>query len=119
MNTTEVAKAFTELCAKGEFDAAGQKFWSDDVVSLEAMTGEGARVEGRKAIQAKGATWYANNTIHEARAEGPYVHGNQFAVRFILDVTPKGGKRTQMDEIALYTVANGKIVEERFLYGGM
>jgi hypothetical protein len=118
MNTKEIAKAFTDLCAKGEFDAAGQKFWSNDVVSLEDMPGDGARVEGRKGVEAKGAAWYANHTVHEARVEGPYVHGPQFAVRFILDVTPKGGKRISMDEIGLYTVANGKIVEERFLYGG-
>lgn len=116
MDAKQVAKAFTDLCAKGEFDAAGQKFWSDDVVSLEAMTGDMARVEGRKGVLGKGEWWYANNTIHETKVEGPYMHGNQFAVRFTMDVTPKGGKRTKMDEVALYTVANGKIVEERFFY---
>jgi ketosteroid isomerase-like protein len=35
-----------------------------------------------------------------------------------MDVTPKGGKRTKMDEVGVFTVANGKIVEERFFYGG-
>jgi len=118
MNTKDVAKAFTALCAKGEFDAAGQKFWSDDVVSLEDMPGDMARMEGRKALHGKGEWWYANNTVHEARVEGPYVHGHQFAVRFVFDVTPKGEKRRTMDEVALYTVSNGKIVEERYFYGG-
>ena len=33
MNTQELAKAFTDMCAKGELDAAGKKFWSDDTVS--------------------------------------------------------------------------------------
>ena len=40
MNTQELAKSFTDMCAKGEFDAAGKKFWSDDVVSREPMTGD-------------------------------------------------------------------------------
>jgi ketosteroid isomerase-like protein len=32
-------------------------------------------------------------------------------------VTPKAtGKRMQMDEVAVYTVRDGKIVEERFFY---
>lgn len=32
-------------------------------------------------------------------------------------MTPKeSGQRTQMDEVGLYTVRNGKIVEERFFY---
>ncbi|MBP6404775.1 MAG: hypothetical protein LCH79_05380 [Proteobacteria bacterium] len=47
MNTQEVANAFTALCKAGRFDEAGQQFWADTVVSVEAMQGEGARVEGR------------------------------------------------------------------------
>ena len=44
------------------------------------------------------------------------LNSNQFALRFQMDVTPRGGERVQLDEVALYTVANGKIVEERFFY---
>ena len=45
------------------------------------------------------------------------MHGDQFAVRFTMDVTEKAsGQRTRMDEIGLYTLKNGKIVEERFFY---
>jgi predicted ester cyclase len=50
------------------------------------------------------------------------VHGDQFAVRFTMDVTPKtgdtAGQRMQMTEIGLYTVQGGKITEERFFFGG-
>jgi len=39
---------------------------------------------------------------------------------FKYDITPKDGpmkgKRMQMDEAALYTVANGKIVQEEFFH---
>ncbi len=118
MNTQDLAKAFTDLCAKGEFDAAGQKFWSDNVISREPMPGDMAEMKGRKAVEGKGAWWYANNEIHGVKVEGPYVHGDQFAVRFTMDVTPKGGTRATMDEIGIYTVKGGKIVEERFFYGG-
>jgi len=52
------------------------------------------------------------------KVEGPYVHGDQFVVRFKMEVTPKGGKRMNLDEVGLYTVKNGKIVEERFFMGG-
>ena len=118
MDTKELAKAFTNLCAKGEFDAAGQKFWSDDVVSREPMPGDMAIVKGRKAVQAKGEWWYANHDVHSVKVEGPYVHGNQFVVRFTMDVTPKTGSRMTMDEVGVFTVANGKIVDESFFYGG-
>jgi ketosteroid isomerase-like protein len=122
MDTKTVAQQFTQLCKDGKFDEAGSRFWADNVVSLEPMEGPMARAEGRKALEAKGQWWYENHEIHGTTTEGPFVHGDQFAVNFTMDVTPKtgemAGKRFQMSEVALYTVKDGKVVEERYLYGG-
>jgi ketosteroid isomerase-like protein len=117
MSTQELAQAFTDLCRKGEFEEAGKRFWSDDIVSKEAMPGEMAEIKGRKGVEAKGAWWYANHEVHSAKVEGPYVNGDQFVVRFTMDITPKGGQRMSMDEVGLYTVRDGKVVEESFFYG--
>ncbi len=114
MATKEIAKSFTQLCSAGNFEEAGKKYWSEDVVSLEPMTGEMARVQGRKAVEQKGKWWSENHTTHGVRVEGPYVNGDTFTVRFEMDVTPKGKERMTMKEIALYTVKNDKIVEEKF-----
>jgi ketosteroid isomerase-like protein len=116
MDTQAVAKDFTALCAAGKGEEAGAKYWSDDVVSIENMPGDMQRLQGRKAVKAKGDWWVANHEVHKFDVTGPYVNGDQFAVRFNIDVTPKGGQRMQMEEIGLYTVRGGKIVEERFLY---
>ena len=117
MNTQEVAQAVAALCKEGRHDEAGKQFWADDVVSLEAMDGPMARVEGRGAVEAKSAWWYENHEIHAATTAGPYVHGDQFALQFAMDVTVKAsGQRMQMAEMGLYTVRDGKIVEERFFY---
>ena len=70
------------------------------------MPGPMARLQGAAAIAGKAKCWVSN---HE-------VHGDQFAIRFNYDLTPKGGSRTSMDEIGLYTVMTGKITEERFFY---
>lgn len=118
MNTQELASAFTELCKKGEMDEAGKRYWADDIVSREAMEGDMALLKGRPAVEGKGAWWYANNEVHGVKVEGPYVNGDQFVVRFTMDVTPKGQARMSMDEMGVYTVKGGKIVEERFYYGG-
>ncbi|MDB5945677.1 MAG: hypothetical protein JWQ33_703 [Ramlibacter sp.] len=118
MSTQELAQAFTDLCKKGEFDEAGKRFWSDDIVSKEPMTGDMAEIKGRKGVEAKGVWWYENHDVHSVKVEGPYVHGDQFIVRFTMDVTPKAsGKRMHMDETGLYTVKDGKIVEESFFFG--
>ncbi|MBW8813297.1 MAG: nuclear transport factor 2 family protein [Caulobacterales bacterium] len=114
----EVAQGLAAMCKAGQFGESGEKYWADDVVSLEPMPGDMARIEGKAGVRAKGEWWAANHEVHGVEVEGPYVHGDQFVVRFKLDVTPKGGQRTQMDEVALYTVKNGKIAEERFFFGG-
>jgi hypothetical protein len=45
------------------------------------------------------------------------VAGSQFAVKFKMDVTCKiRNQRNLMEEIALYQVADGKIVREQFFY---
>ena len=41
------------LCAKGELDAAGKKFLSDDIVSREPMIGDMAELKRRKAVEGK------------------------------------------------------------------
>jgi hypothetical protein len=112
-----VAEAFTELLKAGRHAEAEAQFWSPDVVSLEAMEGPMARCEGIAAVKAKGAWWMGAHEWHGGTVEGPFLHGDQFALRFTMDVTEKAsGRRSEMTEIGLYTVAGGKVVEERFFY---
>ncbi len=117
MQTAELAKAFTDMLKAGEHTAAAARFNAPDIVSIEAMDGPMARIQGMDAVKAKGEWWYANHEIHAASAAGPYMNGDQFIVRFSIDVTMKQtGQRMQMEEAGLYTVRDGKIVEERFFY---
>jgi ketosteroid isomerase-like protein len=117
MSTRDVATKFTALLKKGDHDGAAKQFNAPNIVSIEAMEGPMARLEGAQAVQAKSDWWYANHTVHSVTAEGPFINGDQFAVRFAMDITAKDtGKRIKGDEIGLYTVRDGKIVEERFFY---
>jgi ketosteroid isomerase-like protein len=117
MTTAEIAKAFTDMLKAGDHHGAAATFNSPDIISMEAMDGPMARIQGTAAVQAKSDWWYANHEVHSASAAGPFVNGDQFAVRFSLDVTPKdSGQRMQMEEVGLYTVKDGKIVEEKFMY---
>ena len=80
-------------------------------------TGPMAVCRGKEAVKQKGEWWQANHEVHGGSVQGPYVNGDQFALRFTFDITPKStGQRVTMDEVGLYTVKNGKISEERFYY---
>ena len=116
MSIDQVAQQFTQ--AVREDNAEGyQSYWADDIVSLEPQQDSPmARVEGRDALLQKHAWWEANAEVHSTTTEGPYVFGDQFAVRYAMDVT-MDGERSQMEEVGIYTVRDGKIAEERFFYG--
>jgi ketosteroid isomerase-like protein len=117
MTTSELAKEFTELLRKGDDEAAAGKYNADDIVSYEAQEGPMSVCRGRDAVKQKGEWWQANHEVHGGSVEGPFVNGDQFAIRLKYDLTPKAtGKRVSMEEIALYTVKDGKITEERFFY---
>jgi ketosteroid isomerase-like protein len=117
MTTDEVAQAFAALCREDRGREAADRFWADDVVSIEPMDGPMARLEGREAVLGKHAWWDGAFEVHGGSVEGPFVHGDQFALRFALDATDrKSGVRESMREIGLYTVRAGKVVEERFFY---
>lgn len=90
------------------------KFFSPGLVSIE---GNGMAWTGRKATEAKSAEWLAQHTVHGASAEGPYVGATGFAVKFRMDVEVKAsGQRITMEEIGVYTVKNGKVIQEEFMY---
>jgi ketosteroid isomerase-like protein len=74
-------------------------------------------MKGLKAVRQKGESWTENNIVNSCEVEGPFVGDDKFAVYYNLDVTSKPtGRRVPMEEMALYTVKDGKIVHEHFFY---
>ena len=119
MTTQEVANTLVKLCSAGKFVEAVETLYSPDIVSMEAGAPPGGSREskGLAAVKAKGEWWLANHEVHSATVAGPLVAGSQFAVSFKMDVTFKPqSRRFTMEEIAVYRVANGKIVYEEFFY---
>ncbi|MEL6717855.1 MAG: SnoaL-like domain-containing protein, partial [Bacteroidota bacterium] len=46
----------------------------------------------------------------------PVIGGNFFSVAMGMDITMKEGGRMSMDEVCVYKVENGKIVQEQFFF---
>jgi len=122
MTTDEIGRKLVSLCKEGKNLDALASLYSKDAESVEAMASEQvpARTKGVDAIKKKNEWWFANHQIHGSTVRGPFPNGDQFAVIFTFDVTPKAGsmagKRMQMEEVALYAVKGGKVVKEEFLY---
>ena len=120
MTMQTIAKRLVQLCNSGHSEQAAEELYAKDIVSIEANGAPEmpARMQGIEAVRKKGEWWYANNVVHGMTAAGPFIgnKADQFAVMFDIDLTPKGGERTRMIEVGLYTVSGDKIVEEAFLY---
>src|SRR4029079_5106270 len=117
MTTLEVGKKLVELCKQGKNHEVMETLYAPDIVSVEAASSPDfpAESRGREAVLAKSKWWSDNHTVHSAVVEGPWPHGDRFATKFVYDVTNKpSNKRFQMEEIALFTVRNGKMVREVF-----
>ena len=119
MTTMEIANQFVALCRDGKESEAQDLLYAPDAVSIEAGAPPGGSPEmsGLAAIRGKGEWWYANHEVHQITITGPWPNDDRFIVGFKIDVTQKAsGQRFEMDEMALYTVRDGKIIREEFFY---
>ena len=116
----DVARDFTAMLRLGKFEAAGEKFWASDVLSAEpsALSRDiPALVSGIEAARRKIRARFAESRIDDLGIDGPFVTGDQFALFLDMLITDPTTSKTQpFTEIAIFTVRDGRIIEERFFY---
>jgi len=97
-DVASVATDFTALWRAGEFQAAGEKYWADDVVSIEPHDlpdGNAAMCRGIEAVRAKTLRWLTTHGVEDLSLDGPFITGDRFA---------------------LFVVRDGRIIEEHHFY---
>ncbi|MCW3058650.1 MAG: hypothetical protein JWQ02_471 [Capsulimonas sp.] len=79
--------------------------------------GDAAETHGRAAVAAKVQAWFDEYDVRSVETTGPFVNGNRILIGLKISITPRvGGEPILFEETALYTVDNGRIVEECFFY---
>ena len=119
MTTRDIGQQLVDLCRAGKNHEAMTSLYADDIVSVEAITPPGLppEVRGLAACLAKAAQWAEMTEVHGRKVEGPFPHGDRFAVVFETDITRRAEhRRLTRKEVAVYTVKNDKIVREEFFY---
>lgn len=116
--TAELGKKLVEM-----FNAhtPEREIWSQFFhKNFESIEGDGQTWSGVKSVGKKCDDWMAVNTIHDAKASGPFVGATGFSVLYEIDVECKqSNQRMKFSEVGVYTVKNGKVVREEFMFGGM
>jgi hypothetical protein len=118
MSIETIADRLTALCRQGKYEEAQRELFSEDAESIEPPHSPGLQtVKGLDNIVKKGEQFQSMvEAVHGGSVTDPVIAGNHFAVAAILDITMKGMGRQKMQEVAVYTVNDGKIVKEQFFY---
>jgi hypothetical protein len=118
MTTQEVANKLVAYMRQGQIFDAQTTLYADDIVCIEP---EGTMVphltKGKEAVAEKGQQFAAMiEERHGGSCSDPIVGGRYFGISMTLDATMKGMGRQILDEICVYEVKDGKIVQEQFFY---
>jgi hypothetical protein len=109
----EIGASLVALFNQGKAEEV-ERLWHDK--KIESIEGDGTVFLGKKGIAEKNKWWFETFDMHSGLAEGPYVGASGFAVRFTMEVSPRGGgERMKSSEVGVYTVSKGKIVREEFM----
>lgn len=117
MTTQTIANRLVELCRQGQYDQAYQELFAENAVAIEPARYNVPPTEGLPALLEKGKKWAEDLVeVHDTTVSNPIVAGDYFTVSMSLDLTTKSQGRSQMEEICLYEVQDGKVVKEQFFY---
>jgi len=121
MTLSEIANAVRAANEENTVEALLNDHYAADCVSVEAdcMPGtESPESVGLEAISAKHDWWNNAMEFVSGTIEGPHLHGDdRFALIFKSVMREKAsGNEMPMEEVAIYTVKDGKIVREEFFY---
>lgn len=114
MTTLQIAQQLIELCRAAKFNEAYQTLFAENAKSIEP---DGTTAEGLAAIFKKSEDFGTAVQFVKCEVGETLVAGNYFTmVQTYHSIIKATGEKKTMQEICVYKVADGKIVEERFFY---
>ena len=119
MELKAIAEELVAGCREGRARENLARLYAPDTVSVEAADmGNGREAKGLDAIRGKHDWWEGAMEVLDAEVTGPMMHGDdRFAVIFRMKAKERAsGEVSDMQEVAVYSVADGKIVREEFFY---
>lgn len=121
MDLKAIAMAVKTANETNETGALLDTHYAEDCVSVEATCMPGAdspETVGLDGIRAKHAWWESEMEFISGTIEGPHLHGDdRFALIYKSLIREKAsGNEIPMEEVAIYTVTDGKISREEFYY---
>jgi ketosteroid isomerase-like protein len=114
MSTRENVQAVIDGILAGKILETFDQYYADDVIMSE--NGVDERV-GKATNRAYEEAFVNNVAFHGATVGRIIVEGDQAAVEWTFDLTPKGGQRITQKQVSVQTWKGGRVVREDFYHG--
>ncbi|MCB9737349.1 MAG: nuclear transport factor 2 family protein [Deltaproteobacteria bacterium] len=115
MSTNQHDAKVNEMILSGQAMAAFEEFYADGVVMQE---NDDEPCVGKDANRKREEQFFGSvEAFHGAELQASAVSGDTAFSQWSWDLTFKGAGRVQMNQVAVRTWKDGKVVKERFYYG--
>jgi len=107
-----------ELCRQGKFEEAVKELYAPNIVSIEPNGSREQITKGFEAVSKKTRDFMEKlKEMNSNEISDPLVADNFFCVAMKINARLEGmPEAMQMDEICVYHVLDGKIVQENFFH---
>lgn len=119
MTIQEIAKRLAAYCEKEDYTGAHKELYAEDAISLEpeATGGFEKETRGLQNIIRKGEMFTdLIEASYGVKISQPLIAGNSFAFTLTMDTKFKGRERATFEELCVYVVKDGKIIQEQFFF---
>jgi ketosteroid isomerase-like protein len=118
MNAQQVASRLVQLCREGKNVEAINELYDDNIVSIEPEGSPMAgKTVGKQAVLESTNRWFDSvEQLHSVAISNPLVSDDFFACTMNVDATYKEHGRNVMNELCVFEVRDGKIVNDQFFY---
>jgi ketosteroid isomerase-like protein len=113
MDIRESVLKIAELVSTGRADEAYRTYYVPDVVMQENSEPPRTSLQASIDRQTQATTGV---TVNEFAPRAIVIDGDHAAIEWVIDITTPDGSRIHIEEFALQTWKDGKIVRERFYY---
>jgi ketosteroid isomerase-like protein len=113
MPSRQRVKELVEYVESGRILEAIDRFYADDVAMQENSA---APVVGKAVNRERERVFFDSVTVHQNRARSIVADGDHAVINWLLEFTGADGKRYRLDQLAVQTWKDDRIVHERFIY---
>ena len=113
MSIQQQVQHLVELVEQGRMLEAIETYYGTEVAMQENLD---PPTVGLAANRERERAFFDSLLSVKFRAASVIVEGNRAAINWVFDYTTADGQRYRMDQIAVQTWRDGKIVHERYIY---